>query len=247
MNSLRRKPGLTRTSSLHLDYRKYNLDIADANGYYKVLGLADDRGVFNVSHGQIAKAYRDRMRETRTPTGKILDYRTYEMIGCAWNCLGNPESRAEYDRLKPPDVWIDHLVLREARRKAAARIKQEGGIELPRLKQAESSDPVSPPDGFEEKRFSYYVEPDVDVEYAFASNWMDYIARALHALGIDEDVRVGFTEDLVWRTQEEPWGRVFVIPVSMDPTFEKAAFIVSHVHHQPHWTQAYLRIVGGRT
>lgn len=169
-------------------------EIADVNGYYRLLGLPASRGVTDL---RVRRAIRALQYELHPDRGEY-DPTLWQALEAAAGVLKDPRKRAVYDGLVPPLRWVDAAVLAEWSLRGVSGHKEAYG-----------------------GAWAYYLEDGVALPEA-ADRWLCMASYAWRELGVPDLVRLGFGRRYEWELRS--WGQIFFVPAGCSPDMEKLVF-----------------------
>lgn len=212
--------------------------IEDVNNYYKILGLVDDNGnvLPDLTQDDIKRAYRQKCKEYHPDVSENgrFDLERFRMVQLAYRWLGDPDKRSYYNSIQKPEVVLDAVVLERLRRQKSFddyTIKVAPTHTTVNKEEREHEDyyEQSAKDYAESQRVYpvYYLHEDCDVDQHKVVEWLPYFQTAFWALGLDQEIKLGFTKSDHLLLEKHWWGCIFLIPESEKPATHKAIYYVA--------------------
>lgn len=190
----------------------------DPNEYYQVLDLDPNT---LVTTADVLRAYRVAVKKYH-PDGSAPDTERFEQVQLAYETLGNPELRRDYDTRDRTNPWIDRKKLQDILRDMRMELSRIDSLLAEQMvidiKQAATRSDwvrthrsvVSPG-----VAFYYYEGVSVPVE-SVRQGWLEQFATALWLYRIIREINIGFTDDAP-HVSQRTWGEIFFVSGEPNP------------------------------
>ena len=182
-------------------------DRLDPNGYYNVMGLRTDKAW---TMGEIHRAFRDSAKFLHPDHGGNAS--SFDFLVVAYEVIGDPATRKQYDALGPGEIWNDRFEIEKEKRKIKMSALDHGvdpeefystimegraerELEKDRMLSAGNISPQSPIKRHEVNNIEWYrfIDEDIFVEQDLILEWLTEFSMAFRLVGIDDDLKLGFT------------------------------------------------------
>lgn len=203
--TLKRVPGNPILTGVSIDI-PWKAEKADPNHYYEALGLSPFKPWLM---SDIQVAFRTRVKMYH-PDGSIPNVRLFQLVQAAYEVLGDPQKRAEYDEMEGEARWVDQRLV-DAIHKKLAQHPRPVDLKKAAINQLERTmePPVPPGPEFDTPAFYYDTDEAPDIEHV--KYWVDRVRESVQTGGYaGREIKLGFTQQDSF-VLSEPWGRILML------------------------------------